>query len=53
MTTAPNMPDASATRNPVFVSEVIGDGPDAHREVRVGDWTLTVPGRRPSTERPS
>ena len=44
MTTAPNMPDASATRNPVFVSEVIGDGPDAHREVRVGDWTLTVPG---------
>lgn len=44
MTTAPKMPDASVPCNPVFVSEVIGDGADAHREVRVGDWTLTAPG---------
>lgn len=44
MTTDPTMHNSAGDRNPVFVSEVIGDGPDAHREVRVGDWTLTVPG---------
>lgn len=36
--------DATSSAEPVFVSEVIGDGELAHREVRVGDWTLTVPG---------
>lgn len=45
MTTAKNMPHDSQNSNPVFVSEVIGDGAAAHRLVRVGDWTFTVPGR--------
>ena len=33
-------------RNPVFVSEVIGDGDNAHRLVRAGDWTFTVLGAK-------
>lgn len=30
--------------NPVFVSEPIGEGADAHRIVRVGAWEFTAPG---------
>ena len=36
--------DVPPPPDPVFVSEVIGDGDDARREVRVGNWTLTAPG---------
>lgn len=32
------------TEEAVCISEVIGEGADAHRMVRVGDWTLTLPG---------
>lgn len=47
--TRPGMPHAPADapppqNDPVFVSEVIGTGPNAHRIVRVGEWSLRVPG---------
>lgn len=45
MTTHTTMPENSATHNdPVTVSAVIGEGPEAHRIARVGAWTFTVPG---------
>ena len=46
MTTDPKMPDGPAARNPVFVSEVIGDGADAHREVRPGARVVATGGGR-------
>ena len=44
MATDKSVHQSNDNRNPVFVSEVLGDGPEAHRIVRVGDWSLTVPG---------
>lgn len=37
---AEHLPDG----NPVFVSEVIGQGDDVHRIVRVGEWSMVVRG---------
>jgi hypothetical protein len=39
-----NVRTDNTNRNPVFVSEVIGDGDDAHPLVQVGAWTLPAPG---------
>lgn len=45
MTTHATMPENGAAHNdPVTVSAVIGEGPEAHRIARVGAWTFTVPG---------
>lgn len=38
------MPHNDNDRNIPLVSPVLGEGSNAHRLVRVGDWTLTVPG---------
>ena len=42
--TSENMHPQADNINPVFVSEVIGDGADAHRIVRVGEWSMVVRG---------
>lgn len=36
--------DATSSAEPVFVSDVIGDGPLAHRRAAVGLWVFTIPG---------
>lgn len=45
-----NMHPHAVDSNPVFVSEVIGDGADAHRIVRVGEWSMVVRGADDTAE---
>lgn len=45
-----NMHPQAVDSNPVFVSEVIGDGADAHRIVRVGEWSMVVRGADDAAE---
>lgn len=40
MATDESVHQSDDNRNPVFVSEVLGDGVEAHRIVRVGEWSL-------------